>query len=929
MINKIDIKNNIYIKNAYLNNLKNINLIIPKNKLIFITGVSGSGKSTLAFDILYTEGQRKYIESLSSFLRQFLGKLKKPLVEDIKGLVPAIAIKQKMHSTNPRSTVGTLSEIYDYLKLLYSRIGKTYSPISGAIVKKQDVSDVIKFIKIQSKKEDFLLLSPIKLNSKISFLENMKILKNQGFVRIRITDKNYLIEDVIKLNLKFSINSKLFLIIDRFSTFDNKLEFSRIADSVESAFYEGSGICILYNIENNKFYEFSNFFSIDGLNFPVPNIHLFNFNNPLGRCEKCKGYGKIIDIDKNLVIPNKFLSIYEDAVVCWKGDTMKKWKQMFIKIAKKYKISIYKPYNEFSEIEKKILWEGTKEEKSINHFFKFVHQNSFKIQYRVLLSRYQRKSICPECKGTRLNKDTENIKIESKCLGELLNLSISNLDIFFKKIDLSNHDLFISKRLLIEIKARINFLKKVGLSYLTLNRNANTLSGGELQRINLATTLGSNLVGSMYILDEPSVGLHVYDTNNLIFILKKLRDLGNTVIIVEHDENLIKESDYIIDIGPKAGNLGGKITYNGKFKNFLESKTLTSKYLNQEKKIEFINFNRKLEYFIQIRGASENNLKNIDVDIPLHSLTVITGVSGSGKSSLIKSILVPFLEKKFNIYNHNEIGEVCKIKGDLHRIKNFQFINQNSIGKSSRSNPITYIKVYDDIRDLFSDLPDSKINMYSKKFFSFNLDNGRCEKCKGEGVISIPMQFMSDIDLICDLCKGKKFKKEILSIKFNNKNIFDVLEFNINEAIIFFKKYKITKIVDKLIVLQDIGLGYLKLGQSVSTLSGGEAQRLKLASFLLKGANQPSTLFIFDEPSNGLHFYDIQKLLNIFYKLLNNNHSIIMTEHNLDLIKCADYIIDLGPLGGENGGNVVAKGTLKEIIDNKNSITGKFLKKNI
>lgn len=929
MEKNFDIKNNIYIQDAHLNNLKNIYCVIPKNKLVVITGVSGSGKSTLVFDTLYAEGQRRYLESLSLFIRQFIKKLKKTFVQDIKGLVPAIGIYQKFNSSDPRSTVGTRSEIYDYLRLLYARIGKTYSPISGNLVVKHDVSDVINFLKKQIENQSFLLLSPIQLKSQNSFLENLKILKNQGFVRLEIEKNVQLIDDLIEFNFNPIREIEIFIVIDRFFVTNDEQEIHRISDSVQSAFYEGCGICYLRNTSTTKIYEFSNSFSSDGIKFKIPDIHFFSFNNPLGACKKCDGYGEIIGIDENLVIPNKSLSIYNDAVVCWKGDTMKIWKEKFFDFGDQFSFPFFKPYYKLSEYEKKLLWSGREKKfPGIYGFFDFVKKNIYKIQYRVLLSRYQGKSICPDCKGIRLNQETENVKVGKKSLGELVKLPITELQHFFYKLELTTYEKFISKRLFLEIHSRINFLIKVGLNYLTLNRSFNTLSSGESQRINLATSLASSLVGSMYILDEPSIGLHTHNIENLILILKNLRDLGNTVVVVEHNENIIKNADYIIDIGPKAGVLGGLIQFQGTFNNLLQSDTLTAQYFNQKRIIKIPKTRRIPKCFIQIRGARHNNLKNIAVDIPLNTLTVITGVSGSGKSTLIKSILVPFMERKFNIYKNN-LGDVSEIKGDFDQIKNFEFFDQNSIKKSSRSNPSTYIGAYDDIRELFGSLPESKIQGYSNTFFSFNIEGGRCENCKGEGFIDVSMQFIGDIQLVCESCEGKRFKKELLEIQFHKKNIFDILELTISEAICFFNKYKINKIITKLLALQDIGLGYLKLGQSFCELSRGELQRVKLASYLMKEKKYPSTLFVFDEPSTGLHFYDIEKLINIFQSIINNGHSIIIIEHHLDLIKCADYVIDLGPEEGKNGGQIIAYGTPEELIKNQNSLTGKYLKEKI
>ncbi|MCB9202377.1 MAG: excinuclease ABC subunit UvrA [Flavobacteriales bacterium] len=923
----IDLKKYIHIKDAHLHNLKHIDLIIPKNKLIVITGVSGSGKSTLAFDTLYSEGQRRYVESLSSYARQFLGKLEKPMVEDIKGLVPAIAIQQKVISSNPRSTVGTTSEIYDYLRLLFARIGRTYSPTSQEEVKKHDVSDVIDFIKKHDSNENFLLLSPFENQDK-TFKERLKTFKAQGFTRLEINGNIQSVEDLESFGFEPTSEMKVNLVIDRFTNTNDEDALFRFADSVEIAFYEGHGNCFLRKISDNSLHVFSNSFSLDGIDFIVPDIHFFSFNNPLGACPKCEGYGKIIGIDEDLVVPNKNLSVYDDAVACWKGDTMKEWKEMFIRHSQKIDFPIFKPYHELNQKEKDILWNGIGKFPGINGFFDFIEENKYKIQYRILLSRYRGKTTCSQCKGKRLRKETEYVKINQKSINDLIDIPISELQKFFNLVELNDYERSVAKRLLLEINTRLDYLMKVGLSYLTLNRASNTLSGGESQRINLATSLGSSLVGSMYILDEPSIGLHSRDTENLIDVLKQLRNLGNTVIVVEHDEDVMKNADYIIDIGPKAGSLGGKVEFSGTYDELLKSNTLTAQYLNQKREISVPKKLRKPKYFIEIIGARQNNLKNIDVKIPLHCLAVITGVSGSGKSTLMKSILAPYIERKFDIYG-NDLGDFNEIKGDFSQIKNFELIDQNPIGKSSRSNPATYIKAYDEIRNLFGNLKESKHFGFTPKHFSFNVDGGRCPECEGEGTVTVSMQFMADIKLICDSCKGKRFKKDVLAVKFNEKNIYDVLEMTIDEAILFFNENNATKISSKLEALQEVGLGYLKLGQSSSTLSGGESQRVKLASYLVKGRMHPSTLFIFDEPSTGLHFYDVEKLIKSFNALIENGHSIIVIEHHLDIIKVADYIIDLGAEAGDKGGDLVVAGTPQEVANCKESITGKYLKEKL
>jgi excinuclease ABC subunit A len=921
---ELDYKNNIYIKNAHLNNLKHIDLIIPKNKLVVITGVSGSGKSTLAFDTLYAEGQRRYVESLSSYARQFLGKLEKPMVEDIKGLVPAIAIQQKVISSNPRSTVGTTSEIYDYLRLLFARIGKTFSPISGNEVKKNDVSDVIDFIKSQNENQEFLLLSELNFSSK-SFREVLSTLKSQGFARLSIQGNVQSIDDLQSFGFEPSEDMSVYLVVDRMKPTTEEEELHRYADSVQIAFYEGHGTCSLQNISTQEMFEFSNSFSLDGMDFIFPDIHFFSFNNPIGACSKCEGYGKVIGIDEKLVIPNQGLSVYDNAVVCWNGSTMQQWKNDFILKAPKVDFPIFTPYFELTEQQKKYLWEGFDGFSGINGFFEHLEENQYKIQYRILISRYRGKTSCPLCKGTRLKPETKNVKIGGKHIGELIDLPISELQQFFLNLELSTFEKEVAKRLLLEINTRIDYLMKVGLNYITINRASNTLSGGESQRINLATSLGSSLVGSMYILDEPSIGLHSKDTENLISVLKQLRDLGNTVIVVEHDEDIIKHADYIVDIGPKAGSFGGEVRFSGTYEELLKSDTLTAQFFNHQMEISIPEKFRIPKYFIEIKGARQNNLKNIDVKLPLECLTVVTGVSGSGKSTLMKGVLTPFLERKFEIFS-NDLGDFNEITGDFDKIEHFEMVDQNPIGKSSRSNPATYIKAYDDIREVFGSLKESKHFGYSSKHFSFNVEGGRCEDCEGEGFKTVSMQFMADIKLVCDSCNGKRFKKEILDILFHNKSIFDVLKLTVDDAIEFFDSVKVNKISNKLRALQEVGLGYLKLGQSSSTLSGGEAQRLKLASYLVKGRHHPKTLFIFDEPSTGLHFYDINKLIIAFQSLIENGHSVMVIEHHLDIIKCADFIVDLGPEAGSCGGKIVAQGTPIELVKNKNSITGKYLK---
>jgi len=922
-ISRIDPKHNIIIKGAKLHNLKNIDVVIPRNNLTVITGLSGSGKSSLAYDTLYAEGQRRYVESLSSYARQFMGKLNKPKVDYIKGISPAIAVEQKINTSNPRSTVGTKTEIYDYLKLLFARIGVTYSPESNSVVKKDSTSDVVDFVLNEKPKSKLLLLSPIESSSKKQSLEKLEILKKQGFVRIFKEGEIYNINDIDKnviLNFK--------LVIDRLVVGNDKDFISRVADSVELSFYEGKGICSIYNLENNKETSFSNKFEADGIKFIEPSIHLFSFNNPFGACKNCDGFGETIGIDEELVIPNKGLSVYDDAIAPWRGTGLRKYYVKLIDNADKFDFPIYKPYNELSKEEIKILWEGNEYFSGINKFFKYLEKKNYKIQNRVLLSRYRGKTLCNKCKGSRLRKEAYFVKIDNKNLPDILSMPIDKLSYFFKNIDLNETEKKVSERILKEINNRVDYLMNVGLSYLTLNRKANTLSGGETQRINLASSLGSSLVGSTYILDEPSIGLHSRDNENLIKILKNLKDIGNTVIIVEHDEEIILSADHVIDIGPMAGTLGGEIVGQGNIDELLKIDTLTSKYLRKVEKIDIPTSRRKSGYHININGAKENNLKNITVKIPLGCLTMITGVSGSGKSTLVKKIIYPALLNYFRDYSQKP-GKFNDISGNLSKIKSVQFIDQNPIGRSSRSNPATYLKVYDDIRNLYAKIPQSVSKGFKSKFFSFNTDGGRCDECKGEGVVRIEMQFMADVELECEICKGKRFKDEVTAIKYNGVSIDMLLKMTVDECIQFFRKYNQTKIVNKLLPLQSVGLGYVSLGQSSNTLSGGEAQRIKLASFIGKGDQIEKTFFIFDEPTTGLHFHDVKKLLNTFDKLIRTGHSILVIEHNLDMISCSDHIIDLGPEGGDKGGNIIAEGTPEEIIKNKKSYTGQYLKKKI
>jgi len=921
-LNSVNPKENIIIKGAKLHNLKNIDVVIPRNKLVVITGLSGSGKSSLAFDTLYAEGQRRYVESLSSYARQFLGKLHKPKVDYIKGIAPAIAIEQKVNSTNPRSTVGTSTEIYDYIKLLFARIGKTYSPVSGKEIKKHTVTNVLNHIKTYEVGSKLLLLAPVHLEKDKDLKTLLNVFSQQGYARIKFDDSIVRIEEFPFESYK---KQPLQLVVDRIVLKDDEDFYNRLADAIQTAFFEGKGICFVENLTTKERIKFSNKFELDGITFLEPNTHLFSFNNPYGACPTCEGYGNIIGIDEDLVIANTGLSIYEDAIVPFKSESFRNYKEDLINHGFNFDIPIHKPWFELSETQKELIWNGNKSFHGIHHFFQRLEEKSYKIQNRVMLSRYRGKTKCTDCNGNRLRKETSYVKVFEKTISELVSLPIDELAAFFNTIELNKYEAKIGKRLLTEINNRLQFLQDVGLDYLTLNRTSNTLSGGESQRINLATSLGSSLVGSMYILDEPSIGLHPKDTERLIGVLQDLRDLGNTVIVVEHDEDIMKIADYIIDIGPEAGTYGGHVVAEGKFKDILKSDSLTAQYLNEQLKIEVPNTRRKTNNFIEVIGARENNLKNIDVTFPLNNLTVITGVSGSGKSTLVKKILFPAMQKKIIGYG-DKLGQFTEIKGSFDSLKHIEFIDQNPIGRSSRSNPVTYIKAYDDIRSLFSNQKLSKIRNYKPKHFSFNVEGGRCEVCKGEGEVTIEMQFMADVHLQCDTCNGKRFKKEVLEVKFNGKSIDDVLNSTIDDAVAFFSEYEQKKIVQKLKPLQDVGLGYVQLGQSSSTLSGGEAQRIKLASFLVKGVTKDKALFIFDEPTTGLHFHDIKKLLASFNALIEKGHSIIVIEHNIELIKCADYIIDLGIGGGKKGGELLFQGTPEELVKNKKSFTANYLK---
>ena len=930
-----DSQNVISIKGARVHNLKNISLDIPRNKLIVITGLSGSGKSSLAFDTIYAEGQRRYVESLSSYARQFLGRVSKPEVDLISGIPPAIAIEQKVNTRNPRSTVGTSTEVYDYMKLLFARIGKTYSPISGKVVKRHSVTDVVEHICQYPDETRMIILAPINIGKNGSSKDKLEELVREGFSRVEVGDQIIRIDDASNRDLVLLSGAKLRLIIDRFAVSHEEDFISRIGDSVQTAFAEGNGKCFLKIFQDNdKIIEetFSNRFERDGIEFEEPSEHLFSFNNPLGACPKCEGYGKIIGIDEELVVPNKNLSIFNDAIVCWKGETMSWYKDQVIKYAEKHHFPIHKPYYQLSDEQRNTLWNGTNDFDGINGFFHHLEEKKYKIQYRVMLSRYMGKTICPECKGGRLKKEASYVKVNGYTIQDLVNKPISELRKIFDDFKLSEHDSKIAKRILVELKNRIGYLENVGLGYLSLNRLSNTLSGGESQRINLSTSLGSSLVGSLYILDEPSIGLHSRDTHLLIQVLKDLRDLGNTVVVVEHDEEIIRSADYIVDIGPLAGRLGGEIVYQGTISELEKSKdSLTAKYICHIEKIPVPYPRRKWSNFIEVIGARENNLKNINIKFPLNVMTVVTGVSGSGKSSLVKGILYPSLSKIL-IGTGDRPGQHDTITGDIHLIKGVEMVDQNPIGKSSRSNPVTYIKAWDEVRKLLSEQPQAKRNGYKPSHFSFNVEGGRCEECQGEGIITVEMQFMADVTLVCESCHGKRFKEDVLEVKYNDSNVFDILEMTVSQALDFFEKGKSSterKIVERLKPLQDVGLGYIKLGQSSSTLSGGESQRVKLASFLQKDQAVQPHLFIFDEPTTGLHFHDIRKLLEAFNALLQKGHSLIIIEHNLEVIKSADWIIDLGPDGGEKGGNLVYEGTPEDLVNAKNSSTGFYLKEKI
>jgi len=934
-VNTLSPKDFIIIKGAKVNNLKNVTVAIPRNKFVVITGLSGSGKSSLAFDTLYAEGQRRYVESLSSYARQFLGRMSKPEVESIQGIAPAIAIEQKVNTLNPRSTVGTSTEIYEYLKLLFARIGKTYSPISGTLVKRDTVTDIVDHILSLPDGARASLFAPLFLTGKTrEFHQKCKILLQQGFTRIMVDGQIFRLDEIT--DQKITSFQEPFILIDRFmvSHADDELP-GRIADSVQTAYFEGHGYCMLETANGNTTsHTFSNKFEADGLTFEEPSVNLFSFNNPYGACKSCEGFGSVIGIDEDLVMPDKSLSVYENAIACWRGEKMTEWQSELMIHAHKFDFPLHKPIRDLSPEHRELLWKGNSYFKGLNEFFKFIESQNYKVQYRVMMSRYRGKTICPECKGTRLRKDASCVKINGKSISDLVLMPVEELYHFCKNIELNDYERVVSQRLLIEINNRLEIMNDVGLGYLTLNRLSSTLSGGESQRINLSTALGSNLVGAMYILDEPSIGLHPRDTQRLITVLLKLRNMGNTVIVVEHDEEIMRAADQIIDIGPLAGHHGGEIVFQGKPSEMVkDAKSLTGKYLNHTLAIQIPSSRRKWIEYISIKGARENNLKNIDVQIPLHIFTVITGVSGSGKSSLVKRILFPALKKIQGGFGE-KTGKFDRLDGDYNRLGSIEFIDQNPIGRSSRSNPATYTKAFDEVRNLFATQQLSVIRGYKPGYFSFNVEGGRCETCQGEGVVKIEMQFMADLYLPCESCRGHRFKDEALDVKYHDKNIVDILNMTVDEAMDFFQgntKHGGTekRILARLKPLQDVGLGYLRLGQSSSTLSGGEAQRIKLAFFLIKGTSEKPTLFIFDEPTTGLHFHDIDKLLNAFESLIGHGHTILVIEHNQEVIKCADWVIDLGREGGDEGGYVVFEGTPEGLTGVGESYTGAYLREKL
>jgi excinuclease ABC subunit A len=931
-----DPQRHIIIKGARVHNLKNMDIAIPKNQLVVITGMSGSGKSSLAFDTLYAEGQRRYVESLSSYARQFLGRMNKPDVDYIKGIAPAIAIEQKVITSNPRSTVGTSTEIYDYLKLLFSRIGKTISPVSGGQVKKDTVTDVVNFAQSMPEDAQLTILCPLHPHNNRSLKEELAVLMQKGFVRVEYKGSVLRIENVLEdetiNNDSLEMDDPLRIVVDRVTNNKEDETLSRIADSAQTAFFEGKGDCYVRYQEPGSDEEKEQFFcdrfELDGMRFEEPTPNFFSFNNPYGACRRCEGYGKVIGIDEDLVIPDKSKSVYDNAIAPWRGEKMGEWNQQLIRQADKFNFPIHRSYSHLTDKEKKLLWTGNKYFRGLDAFFKEIEEQTYKIQYRVILSRYRGKTTCPDCKGSRLRPDATYVKIADHSITDIVLMPLDKAQGFFNNLELDAHDTTIGKRLLMEIDNRVGFLNDVGLGYLTLNRLSNTLSGGESQRINLATSLGSSLVGSVYVLDEPSIGLHPRDTQRLIGVLKSLRDVGNTVIVVEHEEEIMQAADHLIDIGPEAGTHGGQLIFSGTYDQILtDDHSLTGKYLSGREEIAIPAQRRKWNDFIQIKGARENNLKDVDAKFPLGVLTVVTGVSGSGKTSLVKRILHPALQKVLGNYSGEQTGSYDSIEGDYAKIESVELVDQNPIGRSSRSNPVTYVKAWDEIRNLYAAQPAAKAAGLKPSAFSFNVEGGRCDVCQGEGEVKIEMQFMADIFLPCEACNGKRFKQNILDVTYMDKNVSEVLHMTIDEALEFFEKE--TKIINKIRPLQDVGLGYVQLGQSSNTLSGGEAQRIKLASFLIKGNNASKTLFIFDEPTTGLHFADIKKLLKSFDALLDQGNTIIVIEHNMDVIKCADWVIDIGPGGGDQGGTLVFEGLAEDLAKQKKSFTGQFLKERL
>lgn len=920
----------IVIKGARVHNLKNIDVAIPKNKFVVITGMSGSGKSSLAFDTLYAEGQRRYVESLSAYARQFMGRMNKPDVDYIKGIAPAIAIEQKVITSNPRSTVGTSTEIYDYLKLLYSRIGRTLSPVSGNEVKKDTVSTVVDFVAALADEEVVTIYCPLFPQNNRSLKEELAILLQKGFLRVLYDGGIKKIEDLLEdktiKDRALTADDKVFILIDRIVVNHDDETLSRIADSAQTAFFEGKGDCYVEHKGKQTF--FCDRFELDGLKFEEPTPNFFSFNNPYGACKRCEGYGNVIGIDEDLVIPDKSKSIYDNAIAPWRGEKMGEWLKKFIKNADKFNFPIHRPYSDLTEAQQQLLWAGNEYFRGLDDFFKELEEQTYKIQYRVMLSRYRGKTICPDCRGSRLRKDASYVKVGGKSIIELVLMPIATLLPFFENLELSPNEQKIAKRLLSEISNRILYLNNVGLGYLTLNRLSNTLSGGESQRINLATSLGSSLVGSVYVLDEPSIGLHPRDTHRLIGVLESLRNVGNTVLVVEHEEEVIKAADYLIDIGPEAGTHGGNLVFSGTYSQIIKDKnSLTGKYLSKQEQIAVPQKRREWRDHILIKGARENNLKNISVKFPLGVFTCITGVSGSGKTSLVKRILYPALQKAIGNYAGEQTGAYDGIFGNIELVQQVEMVDQNPIGRSSRSNPVTYVKAWDDIRALYASQASAKANGLKPSAFSFNVEGGRCDVCQGEGEVKIEMQFMADIYLTCEACGGKRFKQQVLDITYREKNVSDVLDMTIDQAVEFFAKEP--KILAKLHPLVDVGLGYVHLGQSSNTLSGGEAQRIKLASFLIKGNNAQKTVFIFDEPTTGLHFHDIKKLLKALNTLVEQGSTVIVIEHNMDMIKCADWVIDIGPEGGDKGGDIVFEGKPEDLLKVENSYTGQFLKEHI